>query len=214
MMWTGLGFFAGEVRIAEPAETCRRTFRELPAVRDRADRIEGVLTEFWSGSPPRAITRMRAERALDRRPVAALSGRDLRLPVGRGRRSASRGPRRPDRGGRAADARGPPGLRARHRSSLAAVPPLGQERGAHREAGLDVRSRSSRFRTGGFTPGFRREDPGARPSSGTSAGLSARCCWAGPRSSTGEWSRDSGAGASTICSWSPVFTWRSRAVSR
>src|SRR5262249_6358290 len=55
LLWTSLGFFSGEARIARQAETARRTFRELPAGRDRADRIEGVLTEFWSGSPPRTM---------------------------------------------------------------------------------------------------------------------------------------------------------------
>ena len=62
LLWASLGFLDGRARIARPAEEARRTFAELAASRDRADRVEGVLTEFWSGAPPRAIGRMRAER--------------------------------------------------------------------------------------------------------------------------------------------------------
>ncbi len=62
LLWTSLGFLESRVRIRGPAEEARRTFRGLPAGRDRADRVEGVLTDFWSGTPPRTRGRMRAER--------------------------------------------------------------------------------------------------------------------------------------------------------
>ena len=62
LFWASLGFLAGRERIALPAESARVAFARLAAVRDRADRIEGVLAESWSGSPPRVIGRMRAER--------------------------------------------------------------------------------------------------------------------------------------------------------
>ena len=62
LLWSSLGFAAGRVRIARPAQDARASFAGLPATRDRSDRIEGVLTEFWSGSPPRVIGRMRGER--------------------------------------------------------------------------------------------------------------------------------------------------------
>ena len=62
VLWTALGFWAGATRLAEPARTARETWRLLPAGRDRADRIEGVLTDFWTGLPPRVHGRMRAER--------------------------------------------------------------------------------------------------------------------------------------------------------
>ena len=56
------GFFSGFCRVAAPALEASASFSRLPADRDRADRIEGVITDFWSGSPPRAHGRLRAER--------------------------------------------------------------------------------------------------------------------------------------------------------
>src|ERR1700693_1601724 len=62
LFWASLGFLEARSRIREPAEEARRAFRTLPSQRERADRVEGVLTDFWSGSPPRVRGRMRAER--------------------------------------------------------------------------------------------------------------------------------------------------------
>ena len=62
LLWASLGFLAGRARIAVPAQTARVAYARLPTVRDRADRVEGVLSESWSGTPPRVIGRMRAER--------------------------------------------------------------------------------------------------------------------------------------------------------
>ncbi|HEY6930434.1 MAG TPA: hypothetical protein VJA66_12220, partial [Thermoanaerobaculia bacterium] len=56
------GFASGFYRVAAPALAASDAFSRLPPDRDRADRIEGVITDFWSGSPPRAHGRLRAER--------------------------------------------------------------------------------------------------------------------------------------------------------
>ena len=60
--WAAAGFFEGRVAIALPEEASRAAFRSLPPAANRSDRIEGVLTDFWSGSPPRARGRLLAER--------------------------------------------------------------------------------------------------------------------------------------------------------
>ena len=62
LLCASLGFLDARLRLRRPAETASRTFLELPPARDRADRIEGVLTDFWSGSLPRVSGRLRAER--------------------------------------------------------------------------------------------------------------------------------------------------------
>lgn len=56
------GFAEGRLAIARPSEAARRAFAGLPANPDRADRVEGVLVDFWSDAPPRARGRLRAER--------------------------------------------------------------------------------------------------------------------------------------------------------
>ncbi len=56
------GFFEGRVAIARPEEAASAAFGRLGSGIDRADRIEGVLTDFWSDSPPRARGRLSAER--------------------------------------------------------------------------------------------------------------------------------------------------------
>ena len=66
LFWASLGFLNSRARIERPAGEARAVFRQLPSGRDRADRVEGVLTDFWSGSPPRVTGRMRAERILVR----------------------------------------------------------------------------------------------------------------------------------------------------
>ncbi|HYB54198.1 MAG TPA: ComEC/Rec2 family competence protein, partial [Thermoanaerobaculia bacterium] len=60
--WLSLGFLSGISRVAIPAQQARETFWRLPAGRDRSDRVEGVITDFWVGQPPRAHGRLRAER--------------------------------------------------------------------------------------------------------------------------------------------------------
>ncbi|HEY6148192.1 MAG TPA: ComEC/Rec2 family competence protein, partial [Thermoanaerobaculia bacterium] len=62
ILWASLGFLEARARIQGPAEQARRTFGSLSGERERSDRIEGVLTDFWSGSPPHVRGRMRAER--------------------------------------------------------------------------------------------------------------------------------------------------------
>lgn len=52
VLWLAAGFLSGRLRIAVPAETARSAFAALPAASDRALQIEGVLTDFWSGTPP------------------------------------------------------------------------------------------------------------------------------------------------------------------
>jgi competence protein ComEC len=60
--WLAAGFLSGRLRIAEPAERARQAFVELGAPSPSAVTIEGRLTDFWSGLPPRARTTLAAER--------------------------------------------------------------------------------------------------------------------------------------------------------
>jgi len=62
LLWASIGFVQARVRIVVPAITARASFAQLDLRRDRAIRIEGVLTDFWSGSPPHVTGRLRAER--------------------------------------------------------------------------------------------------------------------------------------------------------
>lgn len=64
-----LGFAEGELRIARPARLAAESFRSLPSemASERTDRVEGVLQEFWTGAPPKAHGKMRAERLWDGR---------------------------------------------------------------------------------------------------------------------------------------------------
>lgn len=57
-----LGFFLGRVSIACPEEVAHSAFVALPQGAERADRIEGVLVDFWSDAPPRARGRLKAQR--------------------------------------------------------------------------------------------------------------------------------------------------------
>jgi competence protein ComEC len=57
-----LGYVEGRIAIARREEVARAAFAGLPEGADRADRVEGVLTDFWSDAPPRARGRLRAER--------------------------------------------------------------------------------------------------------------------------------------------------------
>jgi competence protein ComEC len=56
-----LGFFEGRVVVARSEEAARATFVALPQGAERADRIEGVLVDFWSDAPPRARGRLKAD---------------------------------------------------------------------------------------------------------------------------------------------------------
>lgn len=62
VLWLCLGFASGRLRIGEPAEAAWRTAASLGAEDRVAVRIEGVLADFWTGAPPRARSRLKAER--------------------------------------------------------------------------------------------------------------------------------------------------------
>ena len=62
LFWTSIGFFEGRAVIARNEDAAQSSFACLPSASDRVDRIEGVLTEFWSGAPPRARGLLQAER--------------------------------------------------------------------------------------------------------------------------------------------------------
>jgi ComEC/Rec2-related protein len=67
--WMAAGFLSGRLRIAEPAERARATFLSLGAPSAMAVTLEGPLTDFWSGAPPRARAAMAAERLAASGPV-------------------------------------------------------------------------------------------------------------------------------------------------
>ena len=60
--WLAAGFLLGRARIASRAEAVRSAFARTSAPVRQAAVLEGMLTEFWSGEPPRARTTLRAER--------------------------------------------------------------------------------------------------------------------------------------------------------
>ena len=62
LFWTSVGFCEGRRGIAVSETTAQSVFVSLPSVPDRVDRVEGVLADFWSGTPPRARGLLRAER--------------------------------------------------------------------------------------------------------------------------------------------------------
>lgn len=61
-LWLCLGFASGRLRIAAPAESAAESAGSLGADDRGAMRVEGVLEDFWTGAPPRARSRLRAER--------------------------------------------------------------------------------------------------------------------------------------------------------
>jgi competence protein ComEC len=61
-MWLAVGFASARTRIAVPASTARSAFGRLASTPGRADLVEGVLEDFWSGAPPRARSKLRADR--------------------------------------------------------------------------------------------------------------------------------------------------------
>ncbi|MFN2634355.1 MAG: DNA internalization-related competence protein ComEC/Rec2 [Thermoanaerobaculia bacterium] len=62
ILFLALGFAEGRVRLAVPARQAAEAFAALPPSPDRVDRVEGVLTDFWTGAPPRAHGRLSAAR--------------------------------------------------------------------------------------------------------------------------------------------------------
>jgi competence protein ComEC len=62
VFWLFLGFASGRVRVALPADSARRTAASLGSEQRAAIRVEGVLADFWTGAPPRARNRLKAER--------------------------------------------------------------------------------------------------------------------------------------------------------
>ena len=87
-LWLAAGFLLGRTRIAARAEAARAAFRRMPEPARQAAVIEGILTDFWSGQPPRARTTMRAGRLLaggawipfPAEVVVFVSGETLALP--------------------------------------------------------------------------------------------------------------------------------------
>lgn len=62
LLFTAAGFASGRMRIAEPAERARSSAGALDLESPEAVRVEGVLEDFWTGAPPRARARLKAER--------------------------------------------------------------------------------------------------------------------------------------------------------
>jgi competence protein ComEC len=71
--WLAAGFLSGRIRIADPAEIARTTFLALGALSPAAVTLEGRLTDFWNGMPPRARATLAAE-------SVAVSGRGRPFP--------------------------------------------------------------------------------------------------------------------------------------
>lgn len=65
LLFAAIGFAEGRLRIASPAQAAARAFAALPPGVERADRVDGVLEDFWTGNPPRAHGRMRSQRLWD-----------------------------------------------------------------------------------------------------------------------------------------------------
>ena len=62
LFFLALGFASGQMRIARPAEIAYRSAAWLDREARVAVRVEGRLEDFWTGEPPRARGRLRAER--------------------------------------------------------------------------------------------------------------------------------------------------------
>ena len=74
LLWLAAGFLSGRLRVAIPAEASRVAFASVPAASARALQVEGVLTDFWSGTPPQMRGRLDARRIL-------VEGRALEFPA-------------------------------------------------------------------------------------------------------------------------------------
>jgi competence protein ComEC len=62
-LWAGVGFASGQWRVGEPGRDAARVYAGLPEAQARpADVVEGTLSDFWSGRPPRARTTLSARR--------------------------------------------------------------------------------------------------------------------------------------------------------
>ncbi|HWZ86843.1 MAG TPA: ComEC/Rec2 family competence protein, partial [Thermoanaerobaculia bacterium] len=60
--WLAAGFLSGRLRIAQPAGQAHAIFASADAAARSAVRLEGVLTDFWSGQPPGARGTLSANR--------------------------------------------------------------------------------------------------------------------------------------------------------
>jgi competence protein ComEC len=67
LLFAALGFAEGRLRIAAPADSARRAFDAFAAEPEHAQRVDGVLQDFWTGAPPRAHGRLEASRIWDER---------------------------------------------------------------------------------------------------------------------------------------------------
>jgi competence protein ComEC len=72
--WFAAGFVGARTRIAVPASTARSAFERLTSTPGRADLVEGVLEDFWSGAPPRARSKLKGDRV-------CVGGRWLEFPA-------------------------------------------------------------------------------------------------------------------------------------
>ena len=200
ILWASLGFLEGRARIQGPAQEARRTFGSLSGERERSDRIEGVLTDFWSGSPPRVHGRMRAERlwsngawhAFPAEVYVFLSGETpAEATADRGDRVIAAGHLSPE------DV--PPSERdlslpwPAYRLSIKSAALL-ERKGTTALSLLTLPNRWLHAR-------LPRAGPPIPRSIGMSAGRCRRSCSAASPTSSGEWWRGTGAGGSTICSW-------------
>jgi competence protein ComEC len=59
--WLAAGFLSGRVRIAEPTERARETVLALGDPTPAAVTLEGRLSDFWNGPPPRARSTLTSE---------------------------------------------------------------------------------------------------------------------------------------------------------
>ncbi|MDQ2871254.1 MAG: ComEC/Rec2 family competence protein [Acidobacteriota bacterium] len=62
LLFLALGFVEGRRCLAVPARQAEQAFAALPPSPERVDRVEGVLMDFWTGTPPRAHGRLSASR--------------------------------------------------------------------------------------------------------------------------------------------------------
>ena len=181
--WLAAGFLLGRARIAARAEAARAAFARTSAPVRQAAVLEGMLTDFWSGEPPRA-----PHDAARRAPLAggrldSVSGRGRRVRLGPDARPARGGPGRSRACDRPPRARGAARLRAGGPAAVAALPHLREERAdgragaGHVPHAADVaQSLPLLAAAGGAGPGVRARraraprGPPARPDLGARSG--------------------------------------------
>ena len=95
LLFAAFGFASGLERLAHPGQRAREEFARLPVDPDRADRVEGVLSDFWTGEAPRVHGWLRADRIWRRGRWAPFPA-DVRVFVS----GDERAPDRADRGDR------------------------------------------------------------------------------------------------------------------